>query len=208
LGELVALICPLSRAPILRVAIDGVDGAGKTTLADELAGVLRQSGEAVIRASVDGFHQPRSLRYQKGRDSPLGFFEDSYDYAQLKSCLLDPLSAGGSLRYRTAVFDHCSDQSLNLPEQQASPGMILLMDGIFLHRPELLNYWDFSVFVDVPFAVSLARLAQRDGSPSDPEHPAQRRYVEGQKIYLQRCQPQRKATYVLDNQDLQRPKLE
>jgi uridine kinase len=37
-----------------RVAIDGVDAAGKTTLDDELAEVLRERGRGVIRASIDG----------------------------------------------------------------------------------------------------------------------------------------------------------
>ena len=60
---------------IVRVAIDGVDGAGKTTFADELADVLDDLGRPVIRASVDGFHNPRTIRYARGRQSPVGFFE-------------------------------------------------------------------------------------------------------------------------------------
>jgi uridine kinase len=38
---------------IVRVGVDGVDGAGKTTFADELAQALEQRGRQVIRASVD-----------------------------------------------------------------------------------------------------------------------------------------------------------
>ena len=75
---------------VTRVGIDGVDGAGKTHFADELGDVLRVSGRSVIRASVDGFHNPRAIRYRMGRDSPEGFFRDSYDYEQLKATLLDP----------------------------------------------------------------------------------------------------------------------
>jgi uridine kinase len=47
---------------IVRVAIDGVDGAGKTTFANELAEVVGGLGRPVIRASVDGFHNPRVVR--------------------------------------------------------------------------------------------------------------------------------------------------
>jgi hypothetical protein len=63
------------------VAVDGVDGAGKTTFADELAAVLaedRSAGE-VERASVDGFHHPRARRYAAGRTGET-FWSDSYDY--------------------------------------------------------------------------------------------------------------------------------
>jgi len=41
------------------VATDGVDGSGKTTFADALALPISRRGRAVIRASVDGFHNPR-----------------------------------------------------------------------------------------------------------------------------------------------------
>ena len=38
-----------------RVAIDGPPAAGKTTLADELAVVLRAQGRDVVRATIEGF---------------------------------------------------------------------------------------------------------------------------------------------------------
>ena len=58
----------------IRVAIDGVDASGKTALADELVPLIEERGRPVIRASVDGFHQPRSLRYQRGVNSPEGYY--------------------------------------------------------------------------------------------------------------------------------------
>jgi Uridine kinase len=192
-------------AGVTRVAIDGVDGAGKTHFADELAGVLGASGRSVIRASVDGFHNPRSIRYRLGRDSPEGFFEDSYDYAQLKAVLLDPLSPGGSGHYRAAVFDHRSDSPVSAPNRVASPGDILVLDGIFLHRPELRAYWDYSIFLEVAFAVSIPRGAQRgEGSP-DPEAASNQRYVRGQELYLRSCEPARFATVTINNNDLLAP---
>jgi uridine kinase len=48
---------------VLRVGIDGVDGAGKTTFADKLATALADRQLHVIRSSIDGFHNPRSIRY-------------------------------------------------------------------------------------------------------------------------------------------------
>ncbi len=68
----------------VRVAIDGVDGSGKTVFADDLTGVLRAAGRTVVRVSVDDFHQPRALRHHRGRDSPVGFWLDSYDYSVLR----------------------------------------------------------------------------------------------------------------------------
>jgi uridine kinase len=203
-------ITQTSSQSFLKVAIDGVDGAGKTTFADELASVLRDSGKEVIRASVDGFHHPRTVRYRQGRDSPVGFFHDSYDYQALKALLLDPLSPGGSGVYQLAAFDCAMDAPLMPEKLKAKPGAILVLDGIFLHRQELLNYWDFSVFLDVRFEISIPRGAQRGpgfGSP-DPGAKSNQRYILGQELYLRECAPKRYATVVVDNNDLAHPKLQ
>ena len=188
-------------ASVLRVGIDGVDGAGKTTLADALAEALRAVGVPVIRASVDGFHHPRAVRYRRGRESPEGFFRDSYDYGALRRVLLDPLGPDGSRRYRTALFDHRADRPVEAAEQRAEPESVLIVDGIFLHRPELRDCWDFSIFLDVRFEISVPRGAQRgEGSP-DPLAPENRRYVEGQRLYLRECDPAAHATMVVGYND-------
>jgi uridine kinase len=148
-----AKIVGLPAAGIARVAVDGVDGAGKTTFADELADYLASGSRQIIRASVDGFHNPRALRYRLGATSPKGFFLDSYNYAGLAANLLWPLSPHGSRRFRRAIFDHRSDRPVVAPEEYADADAILLFDGIFLHRPELRPYWDFSIFLAVNFNI-------------------------------------------------------
>src|SRR5499433_2300147 len=140
-------VSALPTTRVFRVAVDGVDGAGKTFFADELARAVRSAGRRVIRASVDGFHNPRAVRYLKGRSSPVGFFEDSYDYATLEAVLLGPLGPGGSRHYRVAAFDHQADRVVETPVEVAAPRDILIFDGIFLDRPELRAHWDYSVFL-------------------------------------------------------------
>lgn len=184
-----------------------MDGAGKTTFADELAASLRELGREVIRVSADGFHHPRAVRYRLGRDSPAGFYRDSYDHAELRRTLLDPLGPGGSLRYRTAILDVNSDQPLFEPEQIARPGSLLVVDGLFLHRPELRGLWDDSIFLRVDFAVSVPRGAARGpgfGSP-DPEAESNRRYIGGNRLYFREAQPEKWAGVVVDNNDLKAP---
>ena len=41
-----------------------------------------------------------------------------------------------------------------------------LFDGIFLHRRELADRWDLSIFCRVDPVTSCARMAVRDGAPS------------------------------------------
>ena len=191
----------------IRVAIDGVDGVGKTTFADELVDPLQRRSRPVIRASIDGFHHSRSVRYRLGRSSPEGYFRDSFNYEALTAGLLCPLGPGGSLCYRRAVFNYRSDSEVETPSELAPPDSILLFDGVFLHRPELRPYWDFSIFLDAPFEVTIARCARRDGSSPDWNAAENRRYVEGQKLYLKQCQPRSEATIVIDNENLTSPDI-
>ena len=203
LEHIAAEICAIFTGNVIRVAIDGVDGAGKTTFADELADTIEN--RPIIRASVDSFHNPRATRYRQGKDSPSGFFEDSYNYEQLFGLLLNPLGPGGSGRFRTQAFDHRIDARVESPELYADPKSILLFDGIFLHRAELRDIWDYSIYFDVDFENSIPRCVLRGEGNPDPDAEQHRRYIEGQKIYIRNCQPGKRASIVLDNNDLDAP---
>jgi uridine kinase len=204
LADAVAGFHPARR---IRIAIDGVDGAGKTTLANALAPLVAAKGRPAIRASVDDFHNPQSVRYARGRYSPDGFYLDSYDYDAFRRLLLDPLGPGGSGEYAAKRFDLARDRPFDLDPQHAAPTAALIVDGIFLHRPELRSCWDLSMFLKVDFDVSLPRGAARGPTfdAIDPDSPPHRRYVGGQRRYLAECNPEQQADIVIDYSDLQAP---
>jgi uridine kinase len=201
----------LSSPHPVRVAVDGIDAAGKTTLADELAALLEERGRPVIRASVDGFHRPRSERYQRGAESPEGYYLDAFDYPALCGALLLPLGPLGSRRYVRAVFDVHADCSLSLPEEEAPANAILVLDGVFLLRPELMALWDYRIWVEVPFDVALARARQRDvglfGSAVAVEERYRSRYIPGQRLYLDTVHPRERADVIVDNTNPAQPVL-
>jgi uridine kinase len=209
LAYLAQMINAVDRPHPLRVAIDGIDASGKTSLANELVEPLQSLKRTSIRASLDGFHNPRSIRYRRGPDSPLGYFEDAFDYTRLQNALLQPLGPDGSRCYRTAIFDYLTDQALHLPWMTAGSQDILLFDGIFLLRPELASIWDFSIFLDVNFEMALQRAFQRDlplfASPHAILNRYQKRYFPAQQHYLQVHTPVSRANVVIDNNDPAHP---
>ena len=211
ISQLADTIASLQRSHPLRVAIDGIDASGKTTLADQLAPVIEQRGRPVIRASIDGFHRPRRERYQRGPDSPAGYYEDSFGYAALQSVLLHPLGSHGSRRYQRAIFDVRNDVPLATEEQVASPNAVLLFDGVFLLRPELHALWDYRIFVHVDFEVALQRAMVRDqelfGSSEAVRERYLQRYFPGQRLYLVVVNPQKRADVIVENNDLMHPQL-
>jgi len=203
LDQLASQIIRLKKSHPTRVGIDGPDAAGKTTIADELAKLLQRMGRPIIRASIDGFHNPATVRYNRGRMSPEGYYYDSFNYDDLINLLLLPLGPDGSLQYRTTTFDYRTDSPLQTLPQLASPDSILLFDGVFLLRSELAQLWDFTVFVDAAFDVTLARAKQRDavlfGSVEEVRRRYEQRYIPGQQLYFDKSRPQERANVVIDN---------
>ena len=194
------------------IQLTGLPGAGKTTLADDLAEYILAAGSPVVRSSIDHFHHPRAFRYRRGADSPEGYYQDSFDLPALRRVLLDPLAPGGSRVIQTALFDFRSDSPIS-PENvqvgdesigyQAEANVILIFDGVFLLRPELEGVWDFTIFLQIDFQTILARAMQRDvsllGSPAAVRLRYLNRYLPAQQMYLSRSRPDLRANVVIDN---------
>jgi uridine kinase len=211
LDELAARIVARDAAHPLRVAVDGIDAAGKTTLADELVAPLRARGRPVIRASVDGFHRTRAERYRRGAASPEGYYLDTFDTAALCAALLLPLGPSGSRKYRRGSCDFRTDRPAHAPLEEAPANAVLVVDGVFLLRPELVAHWDYRIFVEVPFAVALERAMRRDlalfGSAEAVRVRYQQRYIPGQQLYFAAARPQERADAIVRNEDPANPEL-
>ncbi len=179
------------------IAIDGVDGSGKSTFANDLAAVIHD--RPVLIVHVDDFLNLQEVRHRRGRTSPVGFWLDTYDYAALDENVLIPLGKGGDGLFRPAVTDARRNVRLDLDKRLAPESALVLVEGMFLHRDELVGLWDYSIFLDVPFAETARRMSIRDGGNPDPNHPSMQRYVGGQRLYFESAQPWLRATRVIDN---------
>jgi uridine kinase len=183
------------------VAVDGLDGAGKTRFADALADQLGIGHRAVFRASIDDFHWPRARRYARGRDSAEGFYRDSYDYETFKRVLVGPFRTGWIGSFVLRAFDLKRDVPFEPVWSSGPKDAILVVDGIFLNRPELRGLWNYSIWLEVDPEVAAERMLERDGDGANAE-----RYSGGQALYLAECTPKELATAIVDNNDYDHPK--
>ena len=211
LGRLVELVGSRPAGHPARVAVDGAPAAGKTTLADEIAVILRAQGREVIRATIDDFLFPRADRYRRGEYSGESCYFDAHDYAALQRVLLDPLGPGGDRRFQPAVYDHHSDAVVSPPDATAAADGVLVFDGVFLLRPELVDLWDVRIFVSTAFENTIGRAVIREravSSAADVERRWRERYIPAQRLYLSTARPTESADVIVHNDDPARPVLE
>ncbi len=212
LAELAEQVLAVERPHPVRVAIDGCSAAGKTTLADELAQVLRdRTGREVIRVGIDYFKRAVELRTTYPVDSPESYYLETWDNEAIRDRLLIPLGPDGDRRYTAGLRDSSAQTALELPVAVAPDDAVLLADGAFLQRPELDACWDLRIYVDITFDEVLRRGIERDQqwmtSPEAAEHRYRTRYIPGERLYVDQIQPQARAQIVLNNQDPANPHL-
>ena len=212
IAQLVQIINSIHQKHPVRVAIDGVDASGKTKLADELVEPLESAGRNVIRVSIDRFHNPREIRYRQGKNSPKGYYEDSFNYESLIANVLEPLGPEGDLKFMPTSYNFISNSEAPCSPNQADKKSILLFDGVFLHHPKIARYWDFTVFVHASFKTTLKRAMDRDlylfKTTDQIEKMYLSKYIPGQKIYLQTEAPKDKANVIFYNDSIENPDLE
>ncbi|MFG1706824.1 uridine kinase [Nonomuraea sp. M3C6] len=130
-----------SCGPVRVVAVDGPAGAGKTTFAGRLAGLLACQ---VIHS--DDFPVPWD-------EGPGGWFH------ALESQVLRPLQRGlpGSFRRYDWVRGEYADHVTVPPEQ------VLIIEGVGTARASVAELLAFTVWVEAPEPLRLQRVLERDG---------------------------------------------
>jgi uridine kinase len=169
---------------------------------------LRAQGRDVIRATIDDFLFPRAQRYPRGEYSPEGCYLDTHDHEALNRALLDPLGPGGDRRFHHAVYDHTTDTALSPPVSTAPADAVLLFDGVFLLRPELIDRWDLRIFVSTALDTTVDRAVIRErptSSRADVERRWRERYIPAQQLYFATVDPTRHADIIVHNDEPQAP---
>ena len=81
----------------------------------------------------------------------------------------------------------------------------VLVDGVFLLRPELDDLWSLRVLVDVAEDEALRRALARDGQEMEELYRV--RYLPAQRLYEVLVGPRDRADVVVSNDDPSRPRL-
>lgn len=196
-------------APIL-IAINGKDGSGKTMMANILADFLSsKTSREVIRISIDDFMNSRAIRYTPSESAGRGCYDYTFNFDDFKNNVLTPLQANGSWAYRTKIFDHATDSESLSPVKKAPKDAIVIIDGVFLYKQDLVNYWDLKILLATTDEIVIERGAQRDAKRLGSYEVARQKYIDryiaSQTIYYSEESPEKRADIIIDNNDIESP---
>ena len=164
--ELMDLNGLVSRVTALRpkgrralVAIAGPPGAGKSTLAEEL---VHRLGATAALVPMDGFHIDNRILEQRGllpRKGAPATFDSAGFLAMVRRLAMED-------EVIIPTFDRTSDIAIAGAITVGPEAAIAVVEGnyLLLDAPpwrELKEFWDFSVYLDVPMKELRERLVQR-----------------------------------------------
>ena len=133
----------------VRLAIEGGSASGKTTLAAE----LQKRFDCTVFHMDDFFLRPHQ-RTPERLAEPGG----NVDRERFLDEVLLPLSKGEAVEYHP--YD-CATKSLRAPIK-AEPKRLTVIEGAYSMHPELEQYYDLSVFLELEPALQLKRIVGRN----------------------------------------------
>ena len=195
----------------LRIAIDGLTAAGKTSLGHELARGLGRRGRPVFRASLDDFKRPWSERHLYDRESGEGYYRNAFDREAACRLLLDPSDPTADGIVALCSIDPLTQIDHSAVKSAMPANGVLVVDGVFAYRPEINSYWDLRIWVEIDAELSVRRGVERDaaidGGVEAAEALHRDRYLVGEMLYIEEVDPRSFVEVIVDNTDIARPRL-
>ena len=202
------LIINYKKDEIILVAIDGIDASGKTTFSNELSKLITE--RPVVNLTMDSFHNSKEIRLHKGEFSPVGYYLDSFDYNFIIDNVLEPIVSGIN-EITPKKFDYKNNQEIDQTKIIIPSNAIVIFEGIFILRKELMKFWDISIFLEITWEEMILRAIKRDLEYFESEEilrdKYRRRYMPGQKIYLSQEKPDIKSNVLIDFNDCNNPEI-
>jgi uridine kinase len=199
-----------TKSKAVRVAINGIEGTGKTTFTEKFTSYLHSNQVNAIHITIDGFHNKKQIRYKQGRDSAKGYYEDSYnELAFTEKVLLS--SQKENPHYTKAVHNLETDEILEMPPIPINHKSIIITDGAYLFKPIYREHWDLKIYLKTDFETAQKRGVKRDslllGGIEETKNKYQKRYHKASKIYLTKNKAEEIADIIIDNTNFENLKI-
>lgn len=140
----------LKEKPMLIIGIDGPCASGKTTLSHLLAG---QFPSWIFH--MDDFYLPVEQRVEGWEQIPCA----NMNFDRMIETVLRPARAGEPVQYEAYS---CREKRL-LPPVELTGQPLTIVEGSYSHYPDLIPFYDLTVFLTCTKETQKKRLMEREG---------------------------------------------
>lgn len=179
------------------LGIDGLSGAGKTTLVQGLVAEMEARGMETAVLHIDDLITDRSTRYGTGQAEWYEHYRLQWDVDGIAENVFRAWKRGDR-QLELDVYDYAKDsvhrQTMSVPQDG-----LLIVEGVYLQRQEWRGYFDYMLYIDCPRDIRFERVTRRGGQ--DLHDPARielykRRYWAAEDHYVLTERPRERADFV------------
>jgi uridine kinase len=156
----------------LLIALSGIDGSGKGYTADLLRRALERRKIRTALVHADDWLSPRRQRFGSP-PTARHFYENSFRFDAMFSEVVTPLRRDRGIDVTLTLGGRSG--FLRRQSYRFSDVDVVLLEGIFLLRRELLPNYDRTIWIDCTFRTALERALRRNQEGLSPEQ-LQREY--------------------------------
>lgn len=176
------------------IGIDGLGGAGKSTISEKLCQKFEDNQYHTILLHIDDFIHVREVRYNSAYSDWQCYYDLQWRYDYFLDVIKEIKSAN-NIYVDIELYDKDNDTYFQ-QRYDTKHNVIVIVEGIFLQRKELKNVFDYMVYINIPEEVRLSRVLKRDtyiGGEKEIIDKYKNRYFPAEHKYIEEYQPQRNA---------------
>ena len=183
------------------VGISGIDGSGKGFVTAKLAKALRARSLNVAPISADDW-----LNLPKVCINPDNYAEHFYENAIRFDEMFERLIVPLRDHRGVDVLADCGDPKATVHRKHRYVFHmidVVLLEGIFLFKPDYGDRFDLKIWVDCSFETALRRAIARGQEglpPAETQHSFETIYFPAQRLHLTRDNPRDAADCIFENE--------
>lgn len=175
------------------LGIDGLSRSGKTSFSKQLHTTFAEKNIVSTLIHLDDFITPKSSRYNTSKLAWEEYYYLQWDIEFLKENLFQ--KAKTSCFFNLLKYNYELDKQDPIQIEVYTPSIIII-EGVFLQRPEWKQYLDYTIFVESPREIRFSRESNQSQLNIEK---FERRYWPAEDYYLDIINPRLSSNFIIEN---------
>lgn len=183
---------------ILILGIDGLGGAGKSTISEKICRKFEDNNYHILLLHIDDFINVREIRYNIAYPDWQCYYDLQWRFDYFLN-VINEIKSNKKDYIDIELYDKDNDRYFQ-QRFDIHNNTIVIVEGVFLQRKEYSNVFDYMIYIDIPEEVRFYRVLKRDKYIGDEQQIADKyknRYFPAEHKYIQEYQPQKNADFVI-----------